>query len=499
MTQRNIHRTDFSRVWLLEGRAGPANAPDYESHWKAGAADWSQGDVSLDYLPDPEQYGQFIVIGKTIGEPDSPTLPITARYEMDVRSVLLKMTKLGCDHDLQVHIGECRDPQDFNAGWTKVLALEQARISSYSTTDLGALGPDERERVSEEVEFQGELLYEIVPIAFGAQASAEIVQEVVGIIVCDSISCATCGITSDGCSVVFAVTLSIGGSPGLPAEVVYTVDGGANYDDTNIDTLAPNQDPNGLACVGANLIVISEDSESLHYAPIADILDGAETWNEVTSGFVTGNGPLAITNRGNSTWIVAENGYVYYSEDPTSAVTVQNAGAATTEDLHAIHAYDHLSLVAVGDNNAVISTADGETWGVVTGPAVGVNLTSVWMHTKVEWFVGTANGRLWYTTNGGDTWVEKAFTGSGTGVVRDIKFTNGTVGWMSHDTAAPSGRILRTINGGYSWYVTPEGVGSITDNDKLNALAICQDPNIIYAAGLGANAVDGIAVKGTGV
>jgi photosystem II stability/assembly factor-like uncharacterized protein len=395
-------------------------------------------------------------------------------------------------------MGKCQNPSDFNGGWDKIVVLEAGRATNYSTDDLGALQPSERSLVNEEAPFTGEDLYEIKKILFAEIGAAEVVQEVVDVAVCDAVNCGACGIRSNGCNVVFAVTLSAGGSPGLSAEVLFTQDGGSTVGDTNITTLAANENPNAIACVGTNLVVVSEDSESLHYAPTADILDGTESWSEVTTGFVATKGPLDIWSVDNAhTWIVAEGGYVYFTDDPTAGVEVQDAGSATAQDLNAVHAIDILNALAVGASNAVIYTADGSTWGSVTGPAVGVALTCCWMKSPTEWYVGAANGRLYYTTNAGVTWSEKAFPGSGSGVVRDIVFASDSVGYLAHSTSAPAGRILRTISGGNSWYVAPESTAVIPTNDYVGALAACADVNTIFGGGLAGNATDGFLVKGS--
>ncbi len=503
MTNRNIGVSDFSRVFLIEFGAAPNRTPSYEGQWMAGSVTWSLGDVTPIYIPSADAYAQFDIAGKIIGERGSPTLPITARYLSDQQSVLLRIARNGCDHDLQVHIGKCQNPQDFNGGWDKIAVLENARPTDYGTTDLGAMAPGDRAVVNEDVPFDGEEYYEIVRIQIDEQAAAEIVQEIIDVIICDMVTCGECGVPSNGCDVALALTLTAGGSPGLPAEIIFTDDGGVTYGQTNISTLAANEDPNEFSCVGINVVVVSEDSDSLHFAPLADILAGTEVWTEVTTGFVATNGPLAIySSSPRHTWIVGENGFIYFTEDPTSSVTAQDAGVVTTDNLNSVHALDTENVIAGGDNGALVRTSNGgATWSLITTNAaiLASTINTVWMKTLEIWFVGIATGQLFFTDDAGVTWTEITFPGSGAGNVRDIQFASNTVGYMAHDTATPAGRILRTIDGGHSWYVAPESNLVIPANDRINAIAPCEDNvNIAWAGGLADNATDGILVKAVG-
>ncbi len=494
-----MQRSGFSRLWTIQFTAGPANVPNFEALGRADTPDWQRGPVTPIYVPDPDKYGEFQLAGKVQGERSLPTLSVIFRYPADKTSLLERFVRPNCDVDLQIHMGDCQDPGDFNRGWEKILVLPRATPTAWTTDPLGALGPAENVLINETVPFTGEDMYHIHRIIFAEDAAVEVVQEIVDIKICDKVTCGSCGIPSLGCDVVFALTLSAGGSPGLPAEVIFTQDGGTVWGDTNISTLAANEDPNEFACVGGNMVVISEDSESLHYAPLADILAGTEVWTEVSTGFVAAQGPLSIhSGSPRHTWIVGEGGYVYFSEDPTAGVVVQNAGVATAQDLNAVHGVDIEDVVAVGASNAVILTRNGgDTWAAVTGPNPGVVLNTVWMRTQDEWFVGDAGGQLWFTRDAGATWTEKTFPGSGAGVIRHIAFANPTVGYMAHDTAANAGRILRTIDGGNSWYVAPESNLVIPANDRINKVAPCVDNvNVVYGGGLADNATDGIIVKG---
>lgn len=494
-----VVKTSLSRMFSIEDGAGPANPPDFQGFWKAGAVSWAQGDITPVRKPNPNQYDSFVTIDTIPGEQGLPELTVTSLMEYNTLSDLLALTRKGCSVDLQVHIGVCQNPQNFNGGWDKVLILASARPTNYGTGDLGALDTGERAVVNEEVPFSGQDYYELGRILLSQKAAALAVREVVDIHVCDSVNCGLCGLASDGCKVVFAVAKSSDASPGLVSELIWTQDGGLNWNDDDITTLTVAEDPTSLTCVGVYVVVVSQESGSLHYALINDILEGSATWLEVTTGFVGGGEPRKIMSIDPThTWIVGAGGYVYFASDPTSGVSVQDAGAATTQQLNAIHGIDNENLVAVGNSNAVIFTADGGTnWSSVTGPAVGVNLNAVWMVSANVWWVGTAGGRLYYTINAGSTWVEKSFPGSAAGSVRDIVFSTPSVGWMAHSTATPAGRILRTIDGGYSWYVAPEEVTqSIPANDYIGALAACVDPNKIFGGGLGDDAVDGIIVQG---
>ncbi len=491
-------RTPFSRVFLIENGAGPANVPVYQGRARALGPSWSLGDRTPVREPDPDRYGGFKIVDSIKGERDLPTMSLENRLQYSL-SDLLRLGKTGCDLDIQIHIGKCQDPQNFNGGWNKVMVLEQAGITNWSTGELGALEQGQDAAILETADLQGLDFLEIVQLTFSELGATEIVQEIIAVTICDSISCGACGISSDGCQVVFALTMSEGGSPGLPAELIFTQDAGATLGETNVTTLAANQDPTDADCIGANYVLVSNESDSYHFAPIADILAGTETWTEIAGGINAAGSPNSIWSASSSeSFIAGDGGYVYKLSNVGDAAVIQTSGSVTSENLNDIHGIDELNVIAVGANNAVIYTRNGGlTWQSVTGPNVATVLNVVWMKSELEWFVGDAGGQLWYTRDRGVTWTEKAFSGSGAGVVRDITFATPTVGYLAHDTATPAGRILRTINGGNSWYVLPEGSGAIPANDRITAIDSCgEDVNVIFGGGLDDGASDGIFVKG---
>ena len=491
--------TAETRVWLFRNQAGPDHVPAYQGCMKAGAIMRPKGEPSIVTCPSPKQFGKFIVVDKIPGGDGLPEINLTARYTQDL-SELLRAVNHGCDVDIQLHIGQCGDPQSLNQGWEKILVLEKAQPGDYSIPDFGVLEQGDQAPILEEMPFRGEELYEILKMAFAEHAEIEAELEVIAIIICDAISCGDCDDPSDGCEKVFALTASVGASPGAGAEIIFTGDGGTTWGDTTITTLPAGRDPNDLACVGDNLVVISADENSLHYASKADILEGTAGWAEVTIGFEATGSPLAIFSLSpRHTWIVGENGYVYFTEDPTAGVAIQTPGLITVEDLLAIHGYDYYNLVAVGENDAIIITENGgDTWAVSPNtPNPGVNLQTVWMRSISEWFVGCADGTVWYTTDAGLNWTQKVLpTQAVLTNIEDIKFSTPTVGWIAANTAI-EGKILRTIDGGNSWYIAPEGNLSMPANDRINEIAVCEsNPNVVFAGGLADDGADGIILKG---
>jgi photosystem II stability/assembly factor-like uncharacterized protein len=112
------------------------------------------------------------------------------------------------------------------------------------------------------------------------------------------------------------------------------------------------------------------------------------------------------------------------------------------------------------------------------------------------WMIGDNLGNLWYTEDGGATWFENTDIDQTLTVIDEIEFFDETVGYMSARISAQDGRIFRTIDGGMTWYELPEGTtGQLAENDRINSLAVCKDPNIVWGAGLNADGTTGFMAK----
>lgn len=491
----DLAKTGNSRVFLIDGRARGDHKPSYESTMRMGSPSQGFGDIERIENPDPDRYGEFIEVDEVRGATERATTSLEGRYARELASDLLEIARRKCAVDIQLHFGECQDPNDFNT-FDKALVFENASITTWSAEDLGALTSGDNTVINESVDISAKDMYEILAMGYGEKASSIVTNEVVDVTLCDVVSCGECEDVSDGCYKVYAVTKAAGGSPSTPADVVFSIDKGTNWYAHDVDSLGAAEEPTGIACIGSYIVVISNDSVSQHYA-LKSEFDGVQdpTFTEVATGYV--GAPNAIHSLGSMAFVVGDSGYIYKCDDGTAGVTVLDAGSATANNLNDVHAISSEIAVAVGELGTVVYTTNQTTWTTATAPEAAT-LNAVLVKSSLEWWVGTATGNLYYTLDSGTTWTLKAFSGSGSGVVHDIAISTDSVMWLAHATTTPAGRILRSYDGGYSWQIAPEGASTLPANDRVNALVGCKyDPNFVVGVGLADDGSDGYIVVGS--
>ena len=216
-------QSGLSRVFLIEGRARADRTAEFLAPLRMMSLEQGFGDVENIYSPHPRKYDAFEVVGQIRGEEERPTTQLQGRYALDVASRLLELAKIGCAVDVQLHMGQCSDPSEFNE-FTKAIILEDALIPNWATDELGALQPDEKSPVNETADISAAEMYEVLEVATSERAGDVVTNEVVDVVFCDSISCGDCEEYSPGCDKIFSVTLAAGGSPGTPADVVFSLD-----------------------------------------------------------------------------------------------------------------------------------------------------------------------------------------------------------------------------------------------------------------------------------
>jgi len=482
-----IWQTGHGRVFLQVGGADPGNSLEYQDMARLGGFTIPGGDMTPVKIPSPHAYNDFMAVDEIQGEAGLPTTSMIARF-----ATTNPILRDRCPFHVQAHYGRCEQPTDKNGGWEKILGYSHARYTSRAGDEQTALDEAGRTSILLTGEITAREFWEVDRMTLGEVADAEVLRTVVSIKVRDYLSCGDCGYESDGDNRIFAVVESSGaGSPGLPAELLVSYDGGLTWAEHDIFPFTGDMQPTDVELVGQYIVVPTDIDPGMSFAPLSDL----DAWTYQNIGYVAGAGPNAIYSQAPTlTWLVGNNGYVYFMTNPAAGVTVQSAGTATAEDLLAVHAFDSRNVVAVGENGAIIFTTNGgRSWSAsATSPTVH-NINTVWMRSNYTWVIGDAGGYVWFTRDRGATWAEAAeFPFRGQGGVYDICFSrtkDSPYGFMvAAQTFTPSmtdpvGYLLRTIDGGDTWYQLPEGDSPTPFNRGLWRCSSGFSPNFVAACG----------------
>jgi subtilisin family serine protease/photosystem II stability/assembly factor-like uncharacterized protein len=128
----------------------------------------------------------------------------------------------------------------------------------------------------------------------------------------------------------------------------------------------------------------------------------------------------------------------------------------------------NVAWAAGGNGNAtspvVVRTTDGgEHWSVVTGNLAGADLFCIFAVDEYRAWVGTGDGRIFGTTDGGTTWNQQAYGGVQSPFIDGFYFSDTQNGFAMGDPHSGSTRwvVLKTSDGGQTWsHLADEPVGA---------------------------------------
>lgn len=156
---------------------------------------------------------------------------------------------------------------------------------------------------------------------------------------------------------------------------------------------------------------------------------------------------------------VGADGYVFASFDGARTWETLNAGDATTENLSRISISRNNPLVAwaCGANNALIKTENGGySWFAVTGPAAATALLGLYVESADALLVLAADGVLYQTEDGGDTWLTQGYmpgvTASSTFTAGNIVSPGADVFYLYLSDATSGDFVFRNVEGGADGY-----------------------------------------------
>jgi len=301
-----------------------------------------------------------------------------------------------------------------------------------------------------------------------------------------------CGERQEKCEIGIAVSDPVPGASSFSAlgmgNVWYTTDFGVTWAITAANPFVEaGAVPFRCLIIGDRWIVFQGNASPTYAGRCAISDDSGATWSQVDMGGTVGDYVLGVyAHDAGNIWAVGNDGTVWYSDDCCDSWTQQHArNSLTINDLWSVATADGDTIYAVGENNTVLKSTDGGvTFSVETGPAgSNIILYAVAAMTNHNVLVGGAIDAneecLWYTADGGTTYVARTFLGStlASGRVRDIDDVNQQHIWMIHGTSSNINRMFRSIDGGASW----ERWNAVT-NAGLNAVFAC-DSNYAWACG----------------
>lgn len=477
----NIARSSQFSIFVQPDGSAPGNEYLYVGCMSLGGFTEDLGTGDPIYCPSSETPGVFNIVDTTSPPSTPPTTDFTQHMSRLLNDFWWGLRKRKCEFNFVVKGSNCArldDPDDFQS---KIIA-RKAKVTNFTTGAFHSLGEDAVVDLTGSLQLRS--FDRFLPIQVGETADTSTFSEALDGIYADKSQCGNCGEVSDGCQKAYVLTTTITASPALSAQLVHTKNGGATWVTDDITTLA-TQAANALARVGTRIVVVSSVDLAHHHKPQSTIDAGTSGgWTRVSSGYVTTKGPRAIWSRNtNETYIAAAGGYVYFMSNPTAAVTVLTDGSVTVQNLNDIRGAAR-TIVAVGASNAVIvSNNDGRTWSLVTGPAVGVVLNTVEVVTASVWYIGCANGKSFYTTDAGTTWVEMTPDSSITNVSK-IRFVDEIVGYMTA-TLAASVRLYRTADNGNTWHYDGSYVSGLPAAAQYDFVSPCpNDYNTVLVGGL---------------
>lgn len=493
-TDPNVALSGQWRVFVQSDGSSPANPYNYIGCLNLGGFQQDLGTGEPIYCPSSEVPGAFDIVSTTAPPPALPTTDFTQHMNRQLHDFWWDLRRRKCKFNFKVKGSNCArpdDPDDFEA----VVVGLGAKMTAFNTGSFNGISEDAA------IDLTGTLQLlafdRFLPMTFGEVGDNASFSEILDGIYADKIQCGDCGAQSDGCKKAYVLTTTEAASPTLGATVSYTNDGGLTWAQSVITTLT-TKTANALAQIGQRIVVVSAVDLAHHYK-LQSAIDGATgAWTRVSGGYVAAHGPRAIWSKSPSeTYVAAAGGYIYGMPNPAAAVTVLSDGSATVQDLNDIRGKGR-TIVAVGASNAVlVSYNAGATWSLVTGPAVGVVLNTVEVISTSIWFIGAANGKTYYTTNSGVTWVDNTPDALITNVPK-IRFVDDVVGYMVA-TLSASVRVYRTANNGYSWNYDGQYVGGVPAAAKYNFITPCPgNYNVALAGGLATPGTDGIVILGVG-
>jgi len=393
-------------IWIQP--SGPNTKPDYLGCHEVGDVEEAQGDVTFLYCPDEKKTGKFKVVGSVQGEPDTPTFSLMTT----VKKTGDWLEKVVCPVPIYVHKQSC-GRRDVFTNYDRSFALNKARITTKTLTNLASRTPDNTDESMQEFELSCEEVLRVLGLTVGRQSIAS-VRDLYDIVFYNEASfCGDCGPASDACE---KGMVAGAGDYAAKAALYVTEDGGATWTAAAADPFAVGENISALVAFSigrstVRVLAARGTADGANPAEVAYTDDDGATWTLVNVGstngqYVTSGNALFALDQFHI-WLATNDGYIYFSEDGGGSWTVQESGTLTASAWNAIQFISDLNGWVAGNTNEIAYTEDGGvTWTAVAGPAAqaGVHVLSLFQVDEYNIWLGYSDGDLYYTMDEGAHW-----------------------------------------------------------------------------------------------
>lgn len=464
----------------LWGQDGPNTPVEFLGCHAISSVTKPKGSNTLNHCSDPVQPGKYIVSSKTKAPPGLVTYSISTK----MYKLFDFLENKKCPITIHAQVVSCA-PKNAFFNWERSFVFPNSDNVQEGISDL--LTMDAENEVMMSFDMEADDMLRIAPLRLGRDLDIAETQALNSIFACDVDVCTgTCGSAHEQCDTMYAVSDAVSASASGKANLWIMANNAWTV--AAADPFATSENIIGGACFAINRltrrVLVFRGTTSVSQPVKAAYTDnGGATWTSVNVGstnaeFVISAKAIAALDQ-NNIWVGTNLGRIYFSNDAGSSFTVQENQGIQSAAWNWIEMLDERNGFAGGAADVIAVTVDGgQVWSQVNATGSGGDITSGSAIDLNNFWVGTDDGKLFYTTDAGVTWHQRiGFEGSGVGVVDDMLFIDSQIGFISMRNGSNQSTILTTRTGGYNWepLVTPTNAG-------LNRLLAC-GLNKIYAVG----------------
>lgn len=446
-------------AWIQPGGAGPANAWYFamqDGDWPAvkitGARKNRRGAITPIYRRSGRNPSGFLRVGSRSAAPAANT--ITLEFASKGCGGFMPSELTQCLLDVyQQHIC-CTQGGDFKRGWSKIDVFSGIDIESDEYSDGTSYNREDDNDLFLRHAAEMRNAFTIYPLnvpEIGASAAFDTGAGVLDVIYANKENCAGSGCGPQlGCADRWYAITNEG-------TLIYRKDANSAATSVAVTAYVANNIAK-LAILGSRIFasyLSGGGTGGFFWANLDDDGDPG-AWTQVAIGTFQPRGWLNTSSSLLLYGFNAQNEPLIYEVDGSTGYTqIFNGGGLDDSGI-----FDMIECgstrVGVGQSGAIWVSGCQGLWSLAPTTPTAANILAIDAREGGEWWIGTSDGRIYYTTDGAQNWTQKTFPFSGSGNVNDVRWANPSVGYVLHTS-----NLYVTWDGGRSWET------GTADNDRV--------------------------------